>query len=301
MKLCLGTVQFGTRYGIQNADQPSLDDCMKMLDYALHNGVDYLDTAAAYGTAELVVGELFRRRVVRREEVCICSKLSLDISSGLSVSEIRHLIEHQLKTSLERLGTDYLDACLFHQAKLAFHPAAQEALATFREGGLVRRCGVSVYAPEEAQACLESEWVDMMQVPASIFDQRMLKEGVLDTAVRRSNFDIHSRSAFVQGLIMMRSENVPETLAQGAAREAVRRLDELCLSHGISKMKLAIQYVKHLHSISHLVFGVDNLTQLREYIKAFHEEWSSDILEDIAQEFRELEPKVYMPSQWKSE
>lgn len=299
MKLCLGTVQFGTRYGIQNAGQPSVDDCVKIMDYAVHNGVDYLDTAAVYGTAELVVGELFKRGIVRRDEIQLCTKISIDFSHEYTISEYKRMIEDSLRSSLERLGTDYVDTCLFHQAEAAYHPAALEGLFELRRGGALRHCGVSVYEPQEAMACIACEWVDIIQIPASIFDQRMLKAGVFDKSLQRGDFDIHSRSAFVQGLIMMREENIPDTIAHGGARNAVRRLNAICSEYGLSKMELAIQYIKHMKSISHLVFGVDNLPQLKEYIQVFQRERSSDELRAIADNFRDMDPMIYMPSLWK--
>lgn len=60
-ELCLGTVQFGMRYGINNRDgQPVEGQCFEMLDMAAQNGLRFLDTARAYGTAELVLGEYFK-------------------------------------------------------------------------------------------------------------------------------------------------------------------------------------------------------------------------------------------------
>ena len=53
--LCLGTVQFGMKYGINNRQgQPSMNDSVEMIKYAVDNGVKYIDTARAYGDAELV-------------------------------------------------------------------------------------------------------------------------------------------------------------------------------------------------------------------------------------------------------
>ena len=49
-KLCLGTVQFGMKYGINNqiGRQPTWEESFEMLDYALDNGIDTIDTACAW-------------------------------------------------------------------------------------------------------------------------------------------------------------------------------------------------------------------------------------------------------------
>ena len=50
--LCLGTVQFGMKYGINNRQgQPSMNDSVEMIKYAVDNGIKYIDTARAYGDA----------------------------------------------------------------------------------------------------------------------------------------------------------------------------------------------------------------------------------------------------------
>lgn len=52
-KLCLGTVQFGLNYGINNfSGKPSKEAVFKMLDEALEQGITHIDTAVAYGDAE---------------------------------------------------------------------------------------------------------------------------------------------------------------------------------------------------------------------------------------------------------
>ena len=58
--LCLGTVQFGMNYGINNTlGQPSEEDVFEMLDTAIKNGIHVFDTAKAYGTAEAVLWHYF--------------------------------------------------------------------------------------------------------------------------------------------------------------------------------------------------------------------------------------------------
>ncbi|MDZ7809365.1 MAG: aldo/keto reductase [Arhodomonas sp.] len=57
MKLALGTVQFGLDYGVANASgQVPVDEVRRILALARESGVDTLDTAAAYGESEAVLG-----------------------------------------------------------------------------------------------------------------------------------------------------------------------------------------------------------------------------------------------------
>ena len=55
----LGTVQFGMNYGISNkGGKTSTLDASKLLQVAIVNHIDVLDTASAYGTSESVLGEI---------------------------------------------------------------------------------------------------------------------------------------------------------------------------------------------------------------------------------------------------
>ena len=59
MKLAIGTVQFGLDYGISNtAGRTSVEEAGRILDRARMAGIDTLDTAAAYGDSEQVLGRI---------------------------------------------------------------------------------------------------------------------------------------------------------------------------------------------------------------------------------------------------
>ena len=60
--LGLGTVQLGMRYGYDNAPPPSDSDVLRLIHHALDSGINFLDTAAAYGRGEELVGKACARR-----------------------------------------------------------------------------------------------------------------------------------------------------------------------------------------------------------------------------------------------
>lgn len=296
MRLCLGTVQFGQNYGICGQKQPSLSDAVKMLDYATQNGIDTIDTAFAYGTAEDVVGEFLKKKTIARDKLFISSKFKPNDLDEVKPSEYKKVIREHLEKQLVRLNTSYLDSYMFHSSRYAFDEEKLQAMYEIKQEGKVRHCGVSVYYPEEAKICIESPYVDFMQLPSSIFDQRMLKEGIFDLALKNGSTQIHSRSAFIQGLILMNEDEVPSFL--NGAKPIIKKINELCNKHAISRIKLAMLFVKQFAAISHLVFGVDNIEQLKEDIKIFQEDFSSDILREIGEEFKNIETNIMMPSLW---
>ena len=294
MKLSLGTVQFGLDYGICGQKKPAFDYSVNCLEYAFANGIDSFDTAAAYGNAEEIVGAFLKNKSSERERIFLSTKMLPNTLDDINPKCYKSEIKKRLENSLKVLSTDYVDVYLMHSARYAFKPEILEALAEVKKDGLAIKTGVSVYEPEEAMACFESPYVDFIQFPYSIFDHRMKESGVLDY---HNRCEMDSRSAFIQGLITMDENDIPPFLEK--AKPIVRRIGEISSETGISKVALAMAYVKRERAISHLVFGVDSIEQLKEDIVLFEQIVPNGILDLIENEFTALEADIVMPSLWK--
>lgn len=296
VELCLGTVQFGQDYGIIGQKKPALADAVACLDYATQHGIHAIDTAEAYGTAQEVVGAFLAKRTVPRESLRLSTKFLPNVLDDVQPADYAAVIEQHLEDTLQTLHTDYVDAYLFHSARYVFQPAMLEALQTVKEKGLARQVGVSVYEPEEAMACLASPYVTFTQFPYSVFDHRMKEAGVFDKALQ-SDCTIDVRSAFIQGLILLDEEQVPPFLAE--ARPILTQLKQIAAQTGLSRVALAMAYIKRESAVSHLVFGVDSLAQLQEDIRLFHEDIPAEVLAELDQAFAGIKAEVVMPSLWK--
>ena len=297
MRLCIGTVQFGMDYGVQGGTRPAARDAVRMLDYATQNGVDAIDTAAAYGTAEEVVGEFLSRKTLPRETLQVISKFGTNIFEGASVADYAVRLRAAAETSLKRLKSDYLDAYICHVPTAAGDSAIIAAMAALKASGLVRHVGFSVYDPDQARACLTADAVDFIQSPFSFLDRRMETSGAL-AAASAKGVDLHTRSAFVQGLMLMDVAKIPERLA--ATRPVIADLEAACAEVGLSRRALALAFVKANPHVSHLVFGVDNMAQLREIVADFDRSVDSDAVKSVADRFAAVDPAFFLPNNWKT-
>ena len=165
-----------------------------------------------------------------------------------------------------------------------------------RESGLARSVGFSVYEPEDAETAINTGAIDFLQLPLSILDQRMARCGVLDLAAERG-VRLHSRSAYVQGLALMKSENVPNYLDE--IKPKIRELEDLCRFAGVSRQALALAFVRQFDQISHVVFGVHDMKQLRESIEAFESHVPSPLVAEASRIFVDVDPALVMPNKWR--
>lgn len=296
MELCLGTVQFGMDYGIRGKKKPELSEALAMMDYAVQNGISSIDTASAYGEAEDVVGTFLQRFQPVRDELLLTSKLLPNILEHVAETDYYKTIRDNLQNSLRRLHTDYLDGYYFHTPGYVFRDAAVDAMARLKREGYIRNVGVSAYEVTEVEEGISNPEVSLIQVPFSILDQRMEKSGVFAQAQKAGTM-IHTRSAFIQGLIFMQPDEVPQYLRK--ATPILWKIEKLSGQYKLSIPELAIYFVKNHSSIDRLVFGVHNLEQLKENISIFNDGEKSDAVEKIAEQFQDLDADIVIPSLWR--
>lgn len=293
--LCLGTVQFGMDYGVQGATRPDLSDSLKILEIALQNGIEAIDTAAAYGNAEDVVGTFLKIEPGIRNKIFLVSKTPPNLPEDASFEQRARSIRENITRSLDKLHTDYLDAFLLHNPAQIFDDAIVETLMQLKREGIVKKTGVSVYTSDEARKGIE-RGVDILQIPYSVLDQRMAEQGVLSLA-QEHGVQLHARSAFTQGLLLMDETEIPPYLEN--ARPVIRAYSQFCVKYEISRLRLALSFVGRQEAVSHIVFGVDKQEQLMEIISAYKQPVADDILKEASRRFSGIDEEIVMPNRWK--
>lgn len=293
MKLSIGTVQLGMNYGVSGVSRPEIREAVHILEHAVEQEITAIDTACAYGEAEDVVGKFLQKNKTKRKKLHITSKLPPECFSEILPKNYKKEIETYLDNTLKKLNTEYLDAYLFHTPSYALHPEFLEALHEITQNGKVRECGVSVYEEKEAEAAINNPCVSYIQLPFSVFDQRMVK--TIHNSKRK--ITIAARSAFLQGVLLMEECKVPSYI-QGL-KPYLTRFRHLCNKWGLTPEEAAVGYVKAQQWMDYLVFGVDTLEQIDEMISAFKitlEDWQ---VAELANEFTHIKRELVMPNHWK--
>ncbi|SDH44583.1 aldo/keto reductase [Nonomuraea jiangxiensis] len=150
-RACLGTMNFGTEYGLAAGDEA---EAGRVIDAFLEAGGNFIDTADLYhrGETEEILGRALKGR---REWVVLATKGAMPVGpEGRGLSR-RHLTR-ALDASLRRLGTDYIDLYQCHQwDPLTPIDEVMATLDAFVRAGKVRYLGCSNFT---ATQIVESQW-----------------------------------------------------------------------------------------------------------------------------------------------
>lgn len=291
-KLCLGTVQFGLEYGINNIHgQPLKKDVFHMLDGAIEQGIKCFDTAFAYGNAEELLGDYG----INRHKVHVISKLKPNLIAENDINTSK-IVEDQIVQSLRRIKIDVLDGYLLHTPTDFYNERIIEALQCCREKGLIKHFGVSIYETKHALDVVASGVVDYIQVPYSLFDQRLDRTEFFKLA-KKNNVTVFGRSAFLQGLILMEEDKIPEHLVK--AKAYLRQFDDIINKYNFSRVEAAFLFSYTHSGIDYVVFGVDNSGQLKEDIDISQRNLDfAECRGELSKYFQTIEDSIIFPSLW---
>lgn len=296
MKYCLGTVQFGLEYGIQGNKQPDIENVFNILTFAINNGVDTFDTASAYGNAESILGDYFDRHPVLKSNTNIISKMHPDAFLNKTRDKWEDVAVECAQESIKRIRVSKLSAYLFHNASYIFDRDSVNALYKVVEMGLSDKIGVSVYTPDEAMKALEYSNIKVIQIPYNVFDHRLDKNGFFENA-KKNGVEIYARSSLLQGLIMLEPNNLPQKVA--FSKPYLERYLSVCKTYNISPLDAAISYVGSKKEIDYIVFGVDNINQLKDYLSIQNNGIDEQLITTLNKEYYTVEEKLVNPALWK--
>ena len=261
-RLALGTVQFGQLYGIANRDgKVDYARAEAMLDIARKAGLDTLDTAVGYGDAEAVLGRLgvtdFR----------IISKIP---QYHRRYGEASNWVRSQIELSLARLRVRCLDGLLLHAPNDLFGPSGEDianGILKAKASGLVNRIGLSVYDPEQLELALDMLSVDMVQIPLNVLDRRFIESGWVEK-LKKQDIEIHSRSTFLQGLLLLAPNEIPEKFRP--FNDTLKSWhDWVSLQKsGCTALQACLSHVTSYPEIFRIIVGADTPAQLTEIITA---------------------------------
>jgi aryl-alcohol dehydrogenase-like predicted oxidoreductase len=290
MILGLGTAQFGSDYGISNGGgKVANTEVERILRLAAESGVTALDTAPVYGESETSLGDLLWKGHPFR----IITKVSAHRTGVIGREDAANLRDTFMR-SLERLRQDSVHGLLLHQAADLSKPGGGlliEALIRLKREGLVDRVGASFYSAGEIQEASARMPLDIAQLPVNLLDQRLVSDGSL-AELRARGVEIHVRSVFLQGLLLVDPDRMPAHFAPH--RPVFGRIRSYASHAKLSAVALALAFARQLPQIDTVLIGVTSTAELREIVRASTEDIPPV---DFAQ-FATTDEAILNPSLW---
>jgi aryl-alcohol dehydrogenase-like predicted oxidoreductase len=265
--LGLGTVQFGINYGISNdLGKTTLDEVRQILNIAEINKISVLDTAPAYGNSEDVLGEV----LPTNHEFKLITK-SHTFKKPFITDSDSEIFKNCFYTSLTRLNQKSIYGIIIHSVEDLFVKGGDKlfgAMLELKREGKVKKIGVSVYTQEEIDRILEKYSIDLIQVPINLLDQRLIQNNYLKK-LKSKGVEIHARSIFLQGLLLLPVEDVPEYFTP--ILPTLNQYHAFLKTHNLSKIHGALLYISQIPEIDVAIIGVNNSKQLISNIFDYNE------------------------------
>jgi aryl-alcohol dehydrogenase-like predicted oxidoreductase len=285
----LGALALGTSIG-----NPDHDDSIRIIHKALDAGINFIDTADAYGESEVVVGKAVKGR---RDSIVLATKFGRPASDdpnqqGASRRWIMTAVEH----SLRRLQTDYIDLYQVHRPDPDTDiEETLSALTDLIRSGKVRAIGAS---QTPASGIIEARWAAERrglerfrteQPPYSILSRGVERE-VLPIALRYG-MGILVWGPLAQGMLTGRIRKGQQTDLRRAAifkafsderrLDAVEQIILLAEEAGLPMTHLAIAFAVAHPGVTSAIIGPHTMQQLDDLVAGTEVTLTDEILDRI--------------------
>jgi aryl-alcohol dehydrogenase-like predicted oxidoreductase len=265
------------------------DGSLAALRKAIAGGVNFIDTALAYGDgkSEELVGKAVAES---REKVYIATKVPpknrvWPARTGVGIEEVfpyEYIIE-STETSLRNLGVETVDLQQLHvwNPEWLERDEWRRAFETLKTSGKARFVGISIndHQPDTALGIIETGLIDTVQVIYNIFDQT--PEAKLFPACRKHDIGVLARVPFDEGSLTGRI-NEETTFPEGDFRNHYFRgdrkkqvmdhvaaiLKDLGIAETGAIAELAIRYCLSHPAVSTVIPGMRSISSVDANVRA---------------------------------
>ncbi|MCQ2183196.1 MAG: aldo/keto reductase [Bacteroidales bacterium] len=246
------------------------DKVNELFDYALEHGVNYFDTAPAYGDSERAAGVALSRH--DRSSFLLATKMSNFGRGGQSTT--LEQAKQMLANSLANLQTDYIDFYLLHA--LSSEPEFQSRfienglldwLFEQKEMGVIRHIGFSFHGSNSYMKELLSKpykW-DFVQIQMNYIDWKEMDKG--PTPEQSSDSETLYKMLEEQGIPVV----VMEPVRGGALANVTPKIKETLAGRfpTLTPAGVALSFAASFPGVMCTLSGMSNITQLKENVATF--------------------------------
>lgn len=289
-KLSLGSAQWGGfSYGISNCGEniTSFNEFFEILDYAKKIGIKLIDTSPGYGNAEKNLGtfNIDNFKIVTKTKIIEATEID---------DFILERFENDFKLSLQNLNLKKVYGLLIHRSEDILKKGSillVEKLKKLKDEGLVEKIGISIYEPLLLEKVFEKFIPDIVQLPINIFDQKSYRDGHL-YALKEKNVEIHARSIFLQGLLLMNLDAVNPYFDPWKSK--LLEFQQFCVKNNISKLEATLNFISNIEEVDQFIMGFDNLVQLKNALRSIDNKKNIDFSNFIIRDEELTNPQKWI-------
>lgn len=289
-RLALGTVQFGLDYGISNSEGVTpLEEVREILTVAKRNNIRVIDTAPMYGGSEEVLG----KTLPDGNDFDIVTKTPR--FDEINTDKKAEFLEKTFRGSLKKMNRRGVYGLLIHHANDLLGNGGDFLFGKMKElktEGMVKKIGVSVYTSAQIDMILDRFDIDIIQLPINVLDQRLLMSGHL-AKLKNDGIEIHARSAFLQGLLLIEPAALPSYF--DSIKPHLKQYRDSLHQYRLTPLQAALSFVAGINEVDVVVCGVNNHLQLEELCGSL-----MSIEPSMLSNFAIYDEDILNPSKWKN-
>jgi aryl-alcohol dehydrogenase-like predicted oxidoreductase len=130
---------------------------------------------------------------------------------------------------------------------------------------MVEKIGVSIYDPAELDLLSQCLTLDILQAPFNILDRRLITSGWMDR-LAQMNIELHTRSVFLQGLLLMPSSKRPDKFKRW--QSLWEQWEHWLAESGLTPIQACLRDALAQATIAKVIIGVDSLVQIQQILQA---------------------------------
>ena len=292
-KLCLGTMNFGP--------QTTEPDSYAIMDYALENGINFFDTANAYGkvegegVTEQIIGRWLAQGGKRRDNIVLATKVYGKMGPGVNDRRLSaYQIMRACEGSLRRLQTDHIDLYQMHHIDPETPwEEVWQAFETLIKQGKVIYVGSSNFAAWNiAQAQEEAKNRNLFGLVSEQSHYNLLTRTIeleVIPSCRAYGVGLIPWSPLAGGLlggILQKADkgrsSKPELLTRvEAERGKFTAYEQLCSELGEHPADVAVAWLLHNPIVTSPIIGPRTLDQLKGNLRALEIQLSQETMQTL--------------------
>jgi len=289
----------GYELGPEPDEQPDVARAVRVIEIALENGVNWLDTSENYLATknEEVIGEALAQI---GGDMLVATKVAPGAAiTGGGSGFRREQVHRACRESLRRLRRDHLDIYFLHWPDDTGIPLEETwgALAELADAGLVRRIGMSNYSIEDVARCHRQRPVDAVQVGLSLIDH--LEERAAIAACGEMGIIVTIYEPLASGILTGRTIEQVRASWPGPWRETgfykrllegeggersfavAAELPAIAARLDATVAQVAIAWVLHQPGVASAIAGSRNGSHMQENAGAARLELPEDVLNEL--------------------